>query len=330
MQISKKNLVFSAIVVIILIVLLAILADWHVVFLQLKHANLTYLSLGTLLLVLGFITYAIRWQVLIIERPSFMQTFHAANAGSMVNMLLPLRPGDAARILMLGKRDHISLINVTTSIVVERWYEQIMRVSALGGAIVFGVGLRFSWLTMLGSVLYLLGMFLLMIWMVKKREWVQSKMPKWIALLPRLTEQQASEWIHTLLDGLEKMAHVRSQGLALLWSIISWFLFWGYHYLCLLAIQPGLDPEVALGLSLGSLALVPPSATTLPGVYQVSLIVPLSFLGYNRSLLASYAILLNALEMIVVMALGLWGSVQAGISLAQLIDSSLLPVRNQN
>jgi uncharacterized protein (TIRG00374 family) len=326
---NRKHLLLSGLAILVLVVLLAVFVDWQAVRLQLSRANSVYLAAGTLLLILGYLAYALRWQVLLVEKLHFKWTFHAANAGSMVNLLLPLRPGDAARILMLGRHENTSMINVTTSIVVERWYEQIMRIAALGGAIVFGAGIEISWITILGSVAYLLSMLLVMVWMVQKRDWLQKRLPRWIAVLPRINEQQAHEWIETLLDGFSSMAKLHTQGQVLFWSIVCWTLFWGYHYLFLIAIQPDIGIETALALSLGSLALVPPSATTLPGVYQLSMIVPLAIVGYDRSLLASYAVLMNLVEMIVVMALGLWGVMVTGMTLHQLIDTALIQAKKE-
>ncbi len=306
-----------------MLALLAILVDWPMTLAQIRWANPVLLGYGIVLLALGYATYAIRWQVLMVDGPDFRWTWHAANVGSLVNMLLPLRPGDPARVLMLSGRERFSLIRVTTSIVVERWYEQIMRIAALGGAIVFGVGMQVSLITILGSAVYLVGMIGVMVWMVRRRDWVEAHLPGWIERLPRITEGQARHWIGQLLDGLEGMMQVRSQGLALFWSIVSWALFWGFHYTLLLAIQPEMGVEWALGLSLGSLALTPPSATTLPGIYQVSLIVPLALIGYPRGLLASYAVLLNAIELVVVITLGLWGTLQTHVSLGGLIELTI-------
>jgi uncharacterized protein (TIRG00374 family) len=321
-RISARSLVLSGLAIVIVLVLLATFIDWEIVLDQLHNANRSYLSLGGILLVLGYIVYAIRWHFLLLEKPKFIWTFHAANVASMVNMLLPLRPGDAVRIMMLGKRDVDSLINCTTSIVVERWYEQILRAAALGGAIIFGVGIKVSTLTTMGAGAYLIGMLGVMVWMVKKQAWIKAHIPRWIALLPRMNEESLRGWITTLLNGLTDLSKFHIQGQALTWSVISWALFWGYHYLFLLSINPSIGLQEALGLSLGSLALVPPSATTLPGIYQASMIVPLALVGYDQNLLASYAIILNMAELIIVMALGIWGVMSSGLSLNQLVDTN--------
>jgi hypothetical protein len=70
-------------------------------------------------------------------------------------------------------------------------------------------------------------------------------------------------------------------------------------------------------LSLGSLAFVPPSATTLPGIYHLSMVVPLSLVGFDGNTLTAYAVLMNAVEMLCITALGLWGLARTGYSFRQ-------------
>jgi hypothetical protein len=321
-HLSKKGLLISTLVIILLMVVLALFVDWQTVLLQLKQANRVLLAAASLLLIAGFVTYAVRWRLLLHNKAGLIPVFHASNAGNMVNTLLPLRPGDAARIFMLGKKEELPLIEVTTGILVERWFEQIMRLAALGGAIIFGAGVAVSAASILGSVAFLAASLLFMVRMVQRREYVLETYPGWLAHLPRLTEEQARHGLTSLIDGLSGMASVRKIFAALLWSVITWTFFWGFHYLCLAAIPQNLDLQTQLALSLGSLALVPPSATTLPGIYQVSMVVPLSLVGYDASLLTSYALLMNITELVWVIGLGLWGTLRTGVATRQLFESA--------
>ena len=62
----------------------------------------------------------------------------------MLNIFIPLRAGEAARIVMLSRDEHVSLAEVTSSFVDERLFEQIMRLTALGVAVLVGVGISIS------------------------------------------------------------------------------------------------------------------------------------------------------------------------------------------
>ena len=69
----------------------------------------------------------------------------------MVNVLLPGRPGDPVRVLLLAGNTGAPVFGVTSSVVIERWYEQIMRLAAFGGALIYGAGAHASSLTAIGS-----------------------------------------------------------------------------------------------------------------------------------------------------------------------------------
>jgi uncharacterized membrane protein YbhN (UPF0104 family) len=191
--------------------------------------------------------------------------------------------------------------------------------TALGGAFIFGAGADFSSLTIIGSIAFLAISFLFMVWLEKRREQALRVIPPLVGRLPRITEDDARRWLEHLIDGLNGVSSLRGLFIALVYSVITWTFFWGYHYLCLLALHPDLPTEQLLGISLGSLALVPPSATTLPGIFQVSMVAPLALMGYDTVLLTSYSLVLNTLSLIIVVVLGVWGTFASGLTLRQLV-----------
>jgi uncharacterized protein (TIRG00374 family) len=320
--ISTTSLLLSLLALILLIVLLVLFVDMQSVLQQLRQANRLTLLVGSVFLVAGYVAYAIRWQSLLVRKPRLFATFHVSNIGNLANTLLPVRPGDALRIFLLGEREKVPLLEVTSSVAVERWLEQIMRLAAFGGAVVFGAGGAVSQNMVLGSVAFLAATFAFMLWMIKRRDFVLARFPAWLARIPRLTEAHAHRALSDLLDGLQSISSLQRMSVALLWSIITWSLFWVFHYLCLLAIDPNLPLNIRLALTLGSLALVPPSAATVPGVYQVSMVVPLALIGYDEELLTSYSLVMNATEMALILMLGLWGMINYGLSLRQLIGQA--------
>ena len=317
-RISVRRLLVSLFALVLLIILLTFFIDVKSVYNQLRHANGMALLAGSSLLILGYVAYAIRWQTLMEKKPRLLPTFHASNVGNMANTLLPVRPGDPLRIFLLGKSEKTPLLEVTSSVVVERWFEQIMRLAAFGGAVVFGAGGAVSQTTILGSVAFLVIMLAFMLWMIKRQDLVLARFPAWLARIPRLTEARARQGLNDLLDGLQSISSVRRMSITLVLSIITWGLFWGFHYLCLMAIDSTLPQNTRLALSLGSLSLVPPSATTVPGVYQLSMVLPLALIGYDEETLTAYSIIMNATEMIWIIFLGLLGMFHSGLTWRQL------------
>lgn len=315
---SVKGAVLFGLLLLALIAVLATLVDWPVVIRMLAKADGMQLAASAVLLLAGYVFYAIRWRYLMNNIPALPAVYHAANVGNMINTLLPLRPGEPVRVLLLCSKGPPPALMAASSIVVERWLETTLRLAALGGAFVYSAGAAVSGLTVAGSLAFLSSSFLFMIWLVQRRETALRVIPRWLARLPRVEEEHTRRWLEQLIDGLSGVSSPQRLLTALVYSVITWTFFWGFHYLSLRALRPELPVEMLLGISLGSLALVPPSATTLPGVFQVSMVAPLLLMGYNASLLTSYALVLNTITMLVVVALGLWGMLSAGLTLRQL------------
>jgi uncharacterized protein (TIRG00374 family) len=320
---SRRSLVITFVFLLLVIILFTVFVDMETVIQQVRHADWRYLVAASLFLLTGFVAYAIRWRILMANKPGFSPTFNTSNAGNMVNTLLPLRPGDAVRIVMLGQSSNIPYMEVTSSIVVERWFEQIMRLAAFGGAIVFGAGLEVSYFTVFGSLVFLAMSMAVMVLMVRKKDFVLRTLPPILSRLPRLSEEKSRHELNNLLDGLIGVASAHRLTLVLIWSAITWALFWAFHFLCLQSLGIPLDIQDQLAMSLGSLALVPPSATTLPGVYQVSMVVPLSLVGYDQNILTSYALLMNIIEIAWVVLLGVWGTARAGLTIRGLVKKGI-------
>ena len=303
---------FIAIIVIVFITLVDVRHVWA----TLRAANWLLVAGAALALLVGQAAYATRWRLLLADKPRWLSTFHAANVGQAVNILTRL--GEPARIVVLGRSDNTPLAEITSSVIVERLFEQVMRLLALGGAVVFGAGLQPSPGTVGGAVAFVVGAFTGMLWLIRNQARVLEHGPKWLARLPRVKEESARRTLANLLNGLSAVASPRRLALALLWSLISWSAFWVFHALALLAL-PAVPREQWLAISLGALALAPPSAPTLPGLYHGSIVAPLSVVGFNGALLTSYAVILHAVQMALLLGLGLWGVNQSGASLGELM-----------
>jgi len=303
-----------------LVVLLAFLVDWEIVINELRLADWRYLGLGLFCLVVGYLAYACRWRLTLNNQPKFSPTFHSGNIANMINCVIPMRPGDIARIIILGEDQNIPLAKVTSSIIVERWFEQVMRLAALIAAIAFGASDSFSTLTILSPVIFIVLLFAIMIWIVKRQETVLRRWPAILAKLPKVSIEGGHKALAGLLDGLGAISSPKIMIGLLLWSFFMWGWFWAFHYLTLLGTNIKLDINSMMMISLGSLAMAPPSSSTLPGIYHVSIVGPLSLAGYDPNRLTTYAILLNALYMTALLFLGLFGFSQVRFSAREFLS----------
>jgi hypothetical protein len=93
----------------------------------------------------------------------------------------------------------------------------------------------------------------------------------------------------------------------MLLSVLAGACFWAFHALALTALPLHFTPRQVLTLSLGALALATPSAPTQPGLYHASVVAPLGVLGFGETSLTAYAVLLHAVMMACMLALGALG-----------------------
>ena len=305
-------------------ILLLFFVDLDQIVQQLHEADWRYLALACLLLTVGYLLYALRWHLLLKHRPAYGETFHASTLGNLLNMLLPMRPGEAARIYAINRTGTAGIGEVTSSIIIERLLENIVRIAALCGALLFGFGLKFSGATLLGLVLFMLASLLVLVWMTRRQESILARWPVLLGRLPYLSEDSLRHTLAELFTAMQHMASPRSLGIGLLTSFLTWSFFFGYHYLVLLALNLHLAPEQMMLLTFGSLAIVPPSAPTLPGIFHAQVVLPFAALGIAGSDLTAYAIVLYALETVWIVAFGAWALIRSGSPLGDLFKRSKL------
>jgi uncharacterized protein (TIRG00374 family) len=305
-----------------ILILFAVFVDWRTVANQLRRSDWRYLIAASIALLIGLALYAARWRALLTTKLRWRSTFHAANVGHAVNTLIPMRAGEPARIVMLGRSESASIAEVTSSVVVERLFEQIMRLTALVSAVAVGAGLTVSPGTIVGALAFVSLALGGMIWLIRNRENVLARWPVALARIPRVTESGARQLLASILAGLAGVASPRQLIVGLTWSLLTWACFAIFHALALLALQLNLPTPQLVSMSLGALALAPPSAPTQPGVYHASVVVPLTAIGFDNATLTAYAVILHALQMAWMVGLGLWAVWHSGASAKELFQKA--------
>lgn len=295
-------------------VLLILFVDMAAVYQELRRAQPVYMLAASLFLLAGLACFALRWRFLLRNQPGFWHTFHAANIGHAGNMLLPGRVGEPARIVVMGQDDSVSYTEATSSFVVERLFEQMMRLLALATAVTLGSGITITPGTVGVSLLLLASMFSLIFWLVRNREITHRKGTAVLSKLPRVTPEKADRWLNDVLDNLQYVSSLPHTAQAIGWSLLSWLCFWAFFYVVLLALGDQIPAADRLPISIGALALSPPSAATQPGLFHGSVVIPLTAVGFDRNLLTAYAILLHIIEMFWIVLLAIVGLWRTGVS----------------
>lgn len=324
---ARISIGFTLLLVLLITLLFLFFIDINEVGLQLRQADPSYLTLATLMLLAGFGVYALRWQLLLHRQSSLPDTFHASNLGQLLNMLLPLRLGEPVRIVVLNRRSGIGVGQLTSSVVIERMLETILRLAAFGGMLLIGIGFTHSLGIFAGLVVFLFVVLAVLVWMVKNRKIILQRWPQYLGRIPRLSQERASQSLTDLLDALVAMSSPRSLALGLLTSALASGFFLGFHYFALMALDFPLTQPQMLALSLGILVISPPSAPTLPGLYHAQVVLPFAAMGISGSYLTAYAIVLHALQTVAVVVLGAWALYKTGSSLGDMLSRRLpIPV----
>ncbi len=307
-------------VITVIIVIFLLLVDLEEVLAELQTADPLLLLLGSAAFIAGLLAFAARWRALLQYEPALMFTFHASNLGHAGNILLPFRFGEAIRVLVMGTDEEVSLAESTSSFVVERLFEQSMRILAVLGAVLIGAGLETSLTALIGGVVFVLAGFAAVLWLANHPAFTLGKGTWLLAKIPRVSEERAGQATADFLKNLSGIAQPRRFAVVFAWSLLSWSLFWLFFFIILRALDTGLSLQDQLAISLGALAVSPPSAATQPGLFHASVVAPLAAVGYETELVTAYAVLLHIVEMIWLIILAAWGLFATKISLSELRD----------
>jgi uncharacterized protein (TIRG00374 family) len=306
---GAKRWLWTIVEIIILIVVAFIIAR-HLPRIQRHLQQVSWLEAAAAAAALftGYLLYAVRWQRLLIHKPGFVVAFQAANVGQMINMWIPSRLGIVARSIILNRRESIPTAEVPGSVVVERWLELVLQVTALSGALVLGADLGLPLPLVISMMVLILGLLVaLLLGVVKYRHKVVETWPPRLARLPRLTEEKVRQVLSNLLGGLAETVTARRLLVGFLWSIVMWSFFFGYYNITIRAINTGFQPDKLVVIALGALGLAPPSVALKPWTYVALIVAVFSLFGFNTGTITAYALALIVLQAILVTGLGLWG-----------------------
>jgi hypothetical protein len=117
----------------------------------------------------------------------------------------------------------------------------------------------------------------------------------------------------------------------LLLSIVTWSFFYLYHILALAALDHDLPAATMAGMAMLALAVAPPSAPAMIGIYHGVVIGALSVaFPADLSLIAAYALLLHAIQLVIWGVLGLWGLSRLDFRLGDLIRDARTVLSRKN
>ncbi len=258
---------------------------------SLARANYMWVALAVAVVVLGSYLRAVRWMRLYYPMDKGLrawQMWGISLIGQMLNIILPWRVGEIARIALAGEIEKRSKTQTLATLGIEKIFDTLMLLAILI-AIPFFMALP-NWLEESRAGLTITALILIMtaLALLISRNWLLVIIGKIPYLQRRLFER--AQLALSSLDVLKRWdVHLELQAL----SALVWFLGGLTNYLILLA----LNLPLALISAFVLLAVLQvggfvPSSPGRVGVFQYLCILALALFGVDKSTGLTYGILL--------------------------------------
>jgi uncharacterized membrane protein YbhN (UPF0104 family) len=259
---------------------------------------------------LAFFIRALRWQVLFDDRPPLGPVVRALFVGYLVNNLLPLRAGEAARIASLHVRTRKPVAEITGTVVVERAFDVLSLLVLLFAVAPWLPDL--AWLRAAGALALALALALAVI-VVALARWGTRPFDALFRVLERLPLVGRIDFAYASANtvaGLAGLRRLRTGLVAFGWTTLSWIVLGVGFWLVMKAFDLGLRPLAGLLVVIAiGIAMILPSPPAALGVFEGAAVVAVQAwdeVGDAEAL--SYALVLHALNFLPFVAIAAAGA----------------------
>ncbi|HYK90475.1 MAG TPA: lysylphosphatidylglycerol synthase transmembrane domain-containing protein [Acidobacteriota bacterium] len=282
--------------------------DWGLLRESLRGIRYEFAVLALLINLATLPAQAVRWRILFYPDDRHLPMtplFKGVVLAQMLNILVPARLGEVARVYALGTQPNIGRIRILSTIVVEKVLD-LCAVAASVTLLLFAVSLP-GWLRdsgrvlLAGSALILAAGFILLRRGDKLTGWCERQAAKlsgrWGEVLSRLGR--------STLDGFSALRHTHSN--IRLWTItiVIMLLAAATNYVLFLAFGFRLPLTAALFLLIVlQVGVAPPSLPGKIGVFNYLVVLGLSVYSIDGSVAFSYSIVLYAVAFLPKIILG--------------------------
>jgi uncharacterized protein (TIRG00374 family) len=269
-----------------------------------EEMNAWWLLPASGLLALCVLLRAVRWQALFTPetRPPFRIVLRALLAAYVVNNLLPLRPGEVLRVVILKRQAATSAAEAGATVIVERAYDVLALLLLLFVATPLLPEL--TWVMAAGAfaavVVVGLGAAIVIVAVWGERPLIWAIRP--VARFSPVTEARLEQIARNAVVGMAGLRRPGIAAVAFSWTILSWLMLALSNAALLAGFDTGLDGRdtILAGLLVAiatNLAMVLPSSPAALGVFEAATVVALKAFGVDDSLALSYALVLHALNL---------------------------------
>ena len=319
---AHRRLWLTLLVIVGIAIALATLVDLREVIHILSEVNWFYLLPAAVLLVSGYALLSTLWRYLLLNRPRWFSAFHATNLSNLFNILTPI-PAFPVRLVAISTDPAVSLPKAISSELVVRLLDQALRVIVILVTIYLSTRVEIAPLSILVGFLLLVTALLLLFWIIRHKDKITGWGTAILRRVPRVSDDLAHGIMVELMDGLADAGRPDRLIPAWLMMAATWACFYAFHFLAALALDQVIPLHDLLVMAMFSLAIAPPSAPAMPGVFHAGIAAGLSFVaGYDAELVVAYAVVLHAIELVVLAVLGIWALIKVELTVEELLTSS--------
>lgn len=277
---------------------------WH----ALRSINYWWLLPAAAALALSVVARAARWRVLFEpgRRPPLWGTTKATLLGLFFNSILPLRAGEAARIVALKRYAAVSIAESTATVAVERLFDVLALLLLLFVATPWLP--HVSWLqnaAVLGIVLLVLLAGAIAVVVLLGERPVRFLLRP-VAKLPGFHDLDVDRVAASVNRGLSPLRRPGHGLLGFAWTVGSWLVVGLSLWSLMVAFDLRLSYLAALLATVAvGLSFIIPAAPAAVGVFEAAAIASTTAYGIPPSLGLAYALALHALNLFPFIAAGL-------------------------
>ena len=299
---------------------LAAYVDWPAFLAQLRHVDARRVGAAALLVLVAYAFFTVRWRMLLSLAPP-LPWLHAATylmLGYLGNLLLPMRAGDAARVLLVRDAYGRGGVHALGSVLIERLLD-FTAVLVVGAAIGFVAALPTAILVGLRMAAVAVLVALLVVAAVGANPAAAARRIEALARpLGARVAQALARHVRPFGEALaivyprDRRSATRLVSVVLL-TACGWSAFGAAMVICTAAF--GVEPAVTAGLlmmAVTNLGSAIPSSPGSLGVYHALAVLALSAWSVPLDTALSVATVSHAMVMGVQLALGLAALAAAG------------------
>jgi len=290
---ARQLRIFGIVLTVACLALGAYIVDWRETLQVIAGASLGQIALASGCLVGTWCLFSLRWQQLIaVNRPPpIWRIFNFLMIGYLTNALLPARPGDIIRAVLLRQAFGISISYGFAGLVLERLFDAFA-ICVLGLVVSFIVTLP----PLVASGLYGLasiglGLMIVLLGLSWRRDSIGSITARFPRLFNHIYARFFVEWLARFTSALGTLYSLNRFSMSILLTCLGWGALALATINLIKAFNLNVPPAAALLVLVATnLAAVVPSSPGALGVYHFMAVIALSVWRVDTSIAVAFAI----------------------------------------